>query len=210
LTPTPRDKFIALDKTVSSGAVNSVSLPNQKSGNPDTPTSEDHPTLKHVADEAKSDAVVDHFGVSCSGTVLEVEEKIIELLEESRKKKNSLKQSRLDSSRVQVALVAQLFEYKKLLAKTGRNGRWTGFLKLHGMNRATVDRWVERHKQSLETEEERVKRLHEALSGSTETAVTEAVKKLTPKLIRLLTTPESVDQFMRELAAALQAPGSPA
>jgi hypothetical protein len=95
-----------------------------------------------------------------------------------------------------------LYHLKNLHAKTGRNGRWTSFLQGAGIPRATADRCVESHKRSLDRKNGN--RLTEAISVPTEDEIKEMVAKLTPRLVRVLTTPESIDKFLREMAAALQ------
>jgi hypothetical protein len=101
-----------------------------------------------------------------------------------------------------------LYHLKNLLAKTGRNGRWTSFLQGAGIPRATADRYVESHKRSLDRKNGN--RLTEAISVPTEDEIKEMVAKLTPRLVRVLTTPESTAKILREMAAALQPSASAA
>jgi hypothetical protein len=61
---------------------------------------------------------------------------------------------------------------------------------------------VEAHKRLLDRKNG--KRLTEAISVPTEDEIKEMVAKLTPRLVRVLTTPESTAKFLREMAAALQ------
>ena len=98
--------------------------------------------------------------------------------------------------------LAFLYQLKNLLERTGRNGRWTSFLNGEGIPRATADRYVESHKRFLDRKNG--KRLTEAISVPTEDEIKEMVAKLTPRLVRVLTTPESIASFLREMAAALQ------
>jgi hypothetical protein len=68
--------------------------------------------------------------------------------------------------------------------------------------RATADRYVESHKRFLDRKNGN--RLTEAISVPTEDEIKEMVAKLTPRLVRVLTTPESITKFLREITAALQ------
>lgn len=70
--------------------------------------------------------------------------------------------------------------------------------------RATADRYVEKWKLSKSPKPE--KRLTEAFPAPSKEEITQMVKKLTQKLERVLTTPDSIALFMTELAAALQPP----
>src|ERR1035437_11126956 len=72
----------------------------------------------------------------------------------------------------------------------------------HGMPRVTADRWAKRHELRLNPKS--VIGPYEPLCEPTEMEVTALVKKLTPRLIRHLTTPESVALFLTEITAALQ------
>ena len=138
-----------------------------------------------------------------------LEQKIVTLWQVCQKKtaifgrnKTEVKLSKEGVIRVQAELDRMLHEYKKQLAKTGRNGRWTPFLRGLGMARPTADRWAKRHE--LRVNSKPVIGPHEALCGPTEKEVTALVKQLTPRLIRRLNTPDSVAQFLTELAATLQ------
>jgi hypothetical protein len=71
-----------------------------------------------------------------------------------------------------------------------------------GIARATADRYVESHKLSLDPKDG--KRLTDAISVPTEDEIKAMVMKLTPRIVRVLTTPESIANFLLEMAAALQ------
>lgn len=86
-----------------------------------------------------------------------------------------------------------------MLAKPGRAGKWSAFLQERKIPRATADRLVARHQQTLNPDANR-------LSGSIPEPTAEQVQKLFnavwPKLRRTLTTPGSVYQFVSALASA--------
>ena len=138
-----------------------------------------------------------------------LEQELVTLWQECKTKtaifgrnKTDVKLSKEGVIRVQAKLDRVLYEYKQQLANAGRNGRWTPFLRSQGMVRATADRWAKRHE--LRVISQPVIGPHEAICGPTEKDVTALVKKLTPRLIRRLNTPDSIAQFLTELAAALQ------
>jgi len=108
---------------------------------------------------------------------------------------------------LQFELDRVLHEYKQQLVKTGRNGRWTPFLRRQDISRATADRWVNRHE--LRVNPKPVIGPNEALSGPTEKDVTALVKKVV-RLTLVLTTPDSVAQFLCGVTAVLQPPTSAA
>jgi hypothetical protein len=135
-----------------------------------------------------------------------VTRQIINLWTDHKKKTASLKKTKEQLSSMRAELGKHLFELKNLLVKTGRKGRWTSFLDGEGIPRATADRCVESHKRCLDGKNG--KRLSEAISIPTEEEIKKLVVKLTPRLVRVLTTPESIAQFLREMAVALQPSGS--
>jgi hypothetical protein len=103
-------------------------------------------------------------------------------------------------------LAERLKEYKSLLVRTGRNGKWMGFLREANIPRTTADRLVA--KWQLSKVPRPVKRTNGAFEAPSKAEIGQMVKKLTPKLERVLTTPDSIALFMTELAAALQPPES--
>jgi hypothetical protein len=133
--------------------------------------------------------------------------KINILWAEHHRQNASLKKTSKELKKTRTNLGVYLYGLKNLLAKTGRNGRWTSFLQGAGIPRATADRYVESHKRSLDRKNGN--RLTEAISVPTEDEIKEMVAKLTPRLVRVLTTQESITKFLQEIAAALQ-PSVPA
>ena len=127
---------------------------------------------------------------------------IIILWAKHNKQNASVKKSSKELKETRIKLGAYLYQLKNLLAKTGRNGRWTSFLEGAVIARATADRYVESHKRFLDRKNGN--RLTEAISVPAEDEIKEMVAKLTPRLVRVLTTPESISDFLREMAAALQ------
>jgi hypothetical protein len=101
-------------------------------------------------------------------------------------------------------LARELYRYKALLVSSGRSGKWSAFLREINIPRATADRYVQRWECSLVGEN----RLSEAISPPTAEEVIRMVDRIKPKLLRVLTTADAVEQFMAALGAALQVPRS--
>jgi hypothetical protein len=145
------------------------------------------------------------FGGSPDNFMTEEEiqlEASLELLWSSQKTKtSSLRRSRQSLELLRVKLSAELHHYKQLLSQTGRGGRWTAFLEAHNIPRATADRYVKKHEQSLMPLP--TKCLAGAISVPTHDEILGLVKKFKPKLVSVLTTAESVAQFVTELSKAL-------
>jgi len=96
-----------------------------------------------------------------------------------------------------------LFRLKQVLAKPGRDGRWSSFLKEHGIPRATADRLVARHQRSLDRN---ANRLSEATSEPTAEQVQKVFNSVWPRLRCVLVTPSSIYQFVLALASACNDP----
>jgi hypothetical protein len=131
-------------------------------------------------------------------------DEIKELWSSQKRKSASLRRSRVELETLRNGLAERLHTYKDLLVRTGRNGKWSEFLRQENIPRATADRYVEKWKLSKSPKTE--KRLTEAFPAPSKEEIARMVKKLTPKLERVLTTPDSVALFMADLAAALQPP----
>jgi hypothetical protein len=114
---------------------------------------------------------------------------------------SSIRRTRTELEGLRYQLGERLSEYKSLLVRTGRNGKWMGFLRQAHIPRTTADRLVTKWQQP-------VKRTTGAFKAPSNAEIGQMVKKLALKLERVLTTPDSVALFMTELAAALQAPES--
>jgi hypothetical protein len=131
---------------------------------------------------------------------------IKELWSSQKRKGASLRRSRVELETLRSSLAERLHTYKDLLARTGRGGKWTEFLRQANISRTTADRYVEKWKLSTSPKPE--KRTSGAFNVPSTEEIAQMVKKLTPKLAHVLTTPESIAAFMTGLAAALQPPES--
>jgi hypothetical protein len=114
----------------------------------------------------------------------------------------SIHRTRQELLKIRMELSKRLHECKELLVRKGRGGQWTAFLRETDIPRATADRYVQKWELSLVPLPE--KRLTEAFSVPTAEEITRMVDKLKPKLVRVLTTSESIEQFVSALAKALQ------
>jgi hypothetical protein len=109
---------------------------------------------------------------------------------------------------LRLQLSAELYTYKTHLVRAGRAGGWASFLRERDIPLSTADRYAKQHESSLAPSEEQL--LTEEIKAPTLEDISKLVKKLEPKLRRVLTTPESVTQFMSGLEVILGRPGSPA
>lgn len=93
----------------------------------------------------------------------------------------------------------RLSEMKQLLARPGRNGQWSAWLKERKISRATADRLVLRHERSQQPDSNR---LTEAISEPTEEEIKSLFDKIAPKLRKALPTPKSIYHFVEILSAS--------
>jgi hypothetical protein len=113
----------------------------------------------------------------------------------------SLRSSRKELEEIRTSLSKRLYNLKHLLVRTGREGKWTEFLRQQDIPRTTADRYVDKWKRSISPLE---KRTSGAIEEPTAEEIAQMVKKLRPKLVRQLTTRGSINLFMAELGAALE------
>jgi hypothetical protein len=127
---------------------------------------------------------------------------IVALWSSQHKKGSFLRKTRDDLASLRRSLAQGLHDYKKLLARTGRGGKWTEFLRQNNIPRASADRYVKRWERELAPMPESSS--SDAFKVPTKEEIAGLIKKLKPRLIGVLTTPDSVAQFMAELAVALK------
>ena len=74
----------------------------------------------------------------------------VEILWAEHQRVNATKKtSAAELRRIRQELGRKLFECKQLLARPGRGGEWSSWLKDRGISRATADRWVNRYAESI-------------------------------------------------------------
>jgi hypothetical protein len=132
---------------------------------------------------------------------------IVELWSSQYKKGSFLRKTRNDLASLRRSLAQNLHDYKRLLARTGRGGKWTEFLRLNNIPRASADRYVKGWERELAPQLESVS--SEAFEAPTKEEIAALVKRLKPRLVKVLTTPDSIALFMSELAMTLK-PTEPA
>ncbi|MGD0696532.1 MAG: hypothetical protein ABSB82_17060 [Terriglobia bacterium] len=97
---------------------------------------------------------------------------------------------------VRQRLSERLSEIKPLLARPGRSGQWSAWLKERGISRATADRLVRRHAAALPGNES----THEAISNPPVDSAEKLAKAQWPRFRKILNTDESVIQFLGSIA----------
>jgi hypothetical protein len=118
---------------------------------------------------------------------------ILQLWEIYRTSKDTAKEQtqRLRIARQDLSRV--LFQMKQALAKPGRNGEWSSWLREKGIPRATGDRLARKYERSLNPVSNCI---NEAISAPTEAEIQKALKTVLPKLRHVLQTPQSAYHFI--------------
>jgi hypothetical protein len=74
----------------------------------------------------------------------------VETLWAEHQRVNGLKKSSsADLRRIRQELGKKLYDAKQALSRPGRAGEWSGWLKHRGISRASADRWIARHLESI-------------------------------------------------------------
>jgi hypothetical protein len=120
-------------------------------------------------------------------------DQIIQLWQEHNDYKTSIRHQTQDLRALRTELGKRLAEMKEVLAKPGRSGQWSSWLKERKIPRATADRLVTNYEQSLNPDGNR---LIESISEPTEAEIQKLFAKMFPKLRRVLRTPQSVYRFI--------------
>lgn len=115
--------------------------------------------------------------------------------------KGSIKDQTQNLRALRVELGKRLSEMKQLLARPGRNGQWSAWLKERRISRATADRLVLQFEDSHNPDSNC---LSESISEPTETEIQALLDKIAPKLRRGLRTPASAYKFIQLLAASFE------
>jgi hypothetical protein len=123
-------------------------------------------------------------------------DKIVQLWQEHNDYKTSIKHQTQDLRMLRTELGKYLAEMKEMLAKPGRAGQWSSWLKERKIPRATADRLVTNYERSLNPNGNR---LSESISEPTEDEIQKLFAKIFPKLRRVLRTPGSVYRFINLL-----------
>ena len=97
-----------------------------------------------------------------------------------------------------------LHQMKELLARPGRNGQRSAWLKERAIPRATADRLVQKYELSLHPN---ANRLSESIAEPTEEEIQKLFFKVFPKLRRVLRTPQSLYRFIDLLTLSCDGAG---
>jgi hypothetical protein len=120
-------------------------------------------------------------------------DQIVELWQVHNGYKASIRHQTQDLRTLRTELGKRLAEMKEVLAKPGRSGQWSSWLKERKIPRATADRLVTNYERSLNLDGNR---LIESISEPTEAEIQKFFAKVFPKLRWVLRTPQSVYCFI--------------
>jgi len=111
--------------------------------------------------------------------------------------KATVRRTRVELKALRQQLGERLFAMKAILVGSGRGGGWAPFLRKQKLPLATSDRLVAAHQARLAPMEEKL--LTEELPEPTVDQVRQFTERLLPKLCRMLTTQQSVYEFVRDV-----------
>ena len=111
--------------------------------------------------------------------------------------KASAKRTKEDLKAIRRDLGERLHAMKTLLARTGRGGQWTSYLREHKISRTTADRWSREHEESRNPGS--TKRTDGAITDPTADDVKKFFQRLLPRLRSTLTTYDAVYYFVHEM-----------
>jgi hypothetical protein len=118
---------------------------------------------------------------------------IVELWQVHESHQTSIKHETEQFRALRNKLGKLLHQMKELLARPGRNGQWSAWLKERAIPRATADRLALKHERSLSPY---ANCLTESISEPTEDEIQRLFAKVLPKLRRVLRTPQSTYRFL--------------
>lgn len=111
-----------------------------------------------------------------------------------KESKIAARRSKRELAEVRRELAAHLFAMKSLLAKSGRSGLWSSFLRKHNIPRTSGDRIASSHEASLKNASGNCST--EAIPDSTEIAVQRFVQRIRPQLSKILTSKQAAFLFI--------------
>jgi hypothetical protein len=155
------------------------------------------PSLPEVPPQAPAPDVPQPDGASPDEANLNAE--ITELWRLHTDYKGSIKNQTENLRSLRTELGKLLHQMKALLAKPGRGGQWSAWLKERQISRATADRLVTKYERSLNPE---LNCLNEAIPEPTEEQIQMLLNNVAPKLRRVLRTPASAYRFIDLLTSS--------
>jgi len=129
---------------------------------------------------------------------------IVELWQVHESHQKSIKHETEQFRALRNELGKLLHQMKELLARPGRNGQWSAWLKERAIPRATADRLALKYERSLHPH---ANCLTESISEPTEDEIENLFAKLFPKLRRVLRTPQSLYRFVDLLTLTFDGTG---
>jgi hypothetical protein len=123
---------------------------------------------------------------------------IVELWQVHESHQTSIKHETEQFRALRNKLGKLLDQMKELLARPGRNGQWSAWLKERAIPRATADRLALKYERSLHPH---ANCLTESISEPTEDEIEKLCAKVFPKLRRVLRTPQSQFRFVELLTS---------
>ena len=129
---------------------------------------------------------------------------IVELWQVHESHQTSIKHETEQFRALRNKLGKLLHQMKELLARPGRNGQWSAWLKERAIPRATADRLALKYEQSLHPH---ANCLTESISEPTEEEILKLFGKMLPKLRRVLRTSQSVYRFVDLLTLSCDGTG---
>jgi hypothetical protein len=128
----------------------------------------------------------------------EIGEAITNLWSAHLNAKNTARATNEELRTIRAKLGEQLSKMKQILAKPGRDGQWSGFLREHNIPRSTGDRLVSRHLRSLDPN---ANCTIEPIFEPPNDDVQKLFAAVWPKLKRTLRSRQSADLFVRLITA---------
>src|ERR1017187_5533945 len=119
-------------------------------------------------------------------------DEIGQLWEVHAEAKTTVTKTKEELKAIRELLSERLYELKQLLARPGRCGQWSSWLKERKISRATADRLVQRYGANLPGYESP----HEAISNSPEDTAVRLAKSVWQRFRNTLATDEAVIQFI--------------
>ena len=112
----------------------------------------------------------------------------------------SIQQDRENVSSLRAELGQRLSQMKEVLARPGRNGQWSAWLKEHKIPRANADRLVAKHARSPNPD---MNCLSESISEPTEDTIMKLVSQVSSRLRKTLPGATNIYHFIGSLASSL-------
>ena len=188
------------------GRRHNVSLrptPQEEVGNADGPdVIASEPTSSDLAEQPENPLCSDPYPSLTAGEEENLVRSIGDLWATERKTNGKLRRTREELIKLRMDLSRDLHQYKKVLVRTGRSGRWHEFLRGMNIPRTTADRYVKNWELGEQPQPDTCPT--GAIAIPTQEKIRALVEKLKPKLVRALPDAVSVQSFLEALAVALE------